>query len=484
MSNRKTGAVVAGLALLCGGVLWWAYEPVTPEATTTDVPTGAPERAVARTPAAAAEGGPAVVVAEPTPDADPDPEDPLAPPSHCATSVMRDDECSFVDPDEDTLREMARCAIVRGEGLTLPTPDDADSDFSAEWVERAGLTEAEHEVLRGVAYEFGSKARAAAADIAVAGGAERGWAESATLATIVDRLVADADPTEADEAYAAIANERAGLQEPPAETGSEVEQVLRLRAGLGDAFEAAVAQKLGDTRARELRLAADGWPGHRRLLSNRCTQDTTADEPFVPTTREQAKQCVVDRKGNGCRFHDPTDLELEEMARCGIIRFDAPEFLGARGREPTFGQGWRAKAGISDSDAEALLAVNDAFRDEFYADLTALALEAGMTQEWADQTPFIGMMVAINDSVGPTPEQTEEFYRTLARERAGQVAPPTDLSGLSLDERFLRRVLDVGQAYERALAEQLGPERAAELHALGDGWADHGQTRDYCASER
>lgn len=111
-----------------------------------------------------------------------------------------------------------------------------------------------------------------------------------------------------------------------------------------------------------------------------------------------------------------------------------------------------------------------AFGEAVYRDLTELALEAGKSKEWADESPFLGLAFAVAEASGDSPEDGEAMFRRLAAEQAGRVAPPTDLSGFSLDERFTRMTMAWGDEFERALAARLGPDRASTLQHANDGW--------------
>ena len=61
-----------------------------------------------------------------------------------------------------------------------------------------------------------------------------------------------------------IARERAGLAQPPADwsKAAPVERYFRRLAALGNDTEDALAQRIGVKRARELRMANNGWENH------------------------------------------------------------------------------------------------------------------------------------------------------------------------------------------------------------------------------
>ncbi len=397
----------------------------------------------------------------------------------------RDKECSFLEPDDETLQEMARCGIARYERPQMAQPQAGIDAFPAKWREAAGVTDAEHERLEAAAAGFAKRAREQWADLAASVGIDRQWAQTSAPVVVSTRIVAEFDEDQYASAIDALARERAGWEPSGDKLPEPLQAAVRMRLEAGDAYEAALADAVGEGRAAELRAAADGWPGAKGAEGNHCEVEPEAPRArdFVPSTAAEAKACVDDPKAKQCAFLDPTKAELEQMADCGVVRFDAPSFLGARFSEPTFDAagGFGGDVELTPAEAAALAEVGDAFRESLYRDLTVLALEAGKSQEWADQTPFVGMMMAISESSGVTPAETEALFRRLSEERAGRVAPPADPASGSIDERFLRRVIDLGDAFERALAERLGGDRAKALRGADDGWPGlRLQTQNYC----
>lgn len=407
-----------------------------------------------------------------------------APAKDCALS-HGDEDCPFLEPGGETLDEMARCGIARLESPSLPALGSGTEAFPAKWREAAGVTEAEHAVLKRTAESFAASYRAEWAELAERVGIDRSWAETSAPVVVSTRILAEFDEDDYASAVERVARERAGWDPKDKDVPDAVDAAVRLRLGVGDAYEAAIAEALGPDRAAELRASSDGWPGKHATTGNQCEVEPEPPRPrdFVPKTSEQAEACIDDPKAQHCAFLDPTELELDRMADCGIIRFDAPGFLGARFEDPTFDfdDEWADLVDLTPKEAAALAELGDAYREALYEDLTALALEAGKSQAWADQTPFIGMMIAISEGAGATKETTEAMFRRLAEERAGRIDPPGDLASRPLDERFMRRVVELGDAFERAVADRLGEERARTLRTADDGWPGlRLQTQNYC----
>lgn len=408
-----------------------------------------------------------------------------SPAKGCALKRGEDPACPFLDPDEDTMQELARCGIARFDTpLQLPS-DSGRRFFPEEWVEKAGVDAAEHQRLEQAAAAFMTEQRQRWTELAASVGIDREWSDASSPSVIFLRIAAELDEDQVATAIERVAHERAGWEPSHDELPAALDAAVRLRADTGEAFEAAIAEVVGEARAAELRAAGDGWPGGHGWMGNRCESEPPLPQParLVPSTATQAEGCIDDLEGRGCAFLDPNRLELDRMADCGIVRIELPSFVGDRFSDPTFDAAarWSDDVGLTPQEAAALAEVGDHVREALYHDLTQLALEAGKTQAWADETSFIGMMGAVMDASASTPAQTEELLRRLAAERAGRVAPPADLSGLSLEERFMRRILELGDELEQVLAERLGPDRADALRHAHDGWPGiRNQTQNYC----
>jgi hypothetical protein len=68
------------------------------------------------------------------------------------------------------------------------------------------------------------------------------------------------------------------------------------------------------------------------------------------------------------------------------------------------------------------------------------------------------------------PPENAELFQEIARERAGERAPPTDLSQASAYERAERLYLALGDEFQNRVAQTVGPERASALRAASGGW--------------
>ena len=191
----------------------------------------------------------------------------------CATQG-RFGDCPFLDPDEDTLREMARCASVK---VDFPGfLDNVESPRVDGYAKNLGITDpAEVAALQRAAdahyTDFNTRLR----EIFVELGGDPAMAEDASAATMKSFIADQLDNDLMGEVQRRVAEERAGMREPPADPSalSIEEQAFRLHAELGNDFESYLAKELGDARAHELRAVRDGWPGSTSVSSGDCVED-------------------------------------------------------------------------------------------------------------------------------------------------------------------------------------------------------------------
>lgn len=193
------------------------------------------------------------------------PEDPRV----CALANRDDDStCSFLEPSPETLQRMANCGAVRTDipGFldNLVVPNDVGRLAADLRVEDEG--EREHLLAAAQAHyeEFQRELRALYLEL----GGDPEIADDAPPEAI-EAMVRDlADEDALGRVVVQLAQERAGLAEPPGAGELPVEQrTVRLLAGVGDRFEHHLSRELGPERARELRRVNDGWPRSSRVVS-------------------------------------------------------------------------------------------------------------------------------------------------------------------------------------------------------------------------
>ena len=285
------------------------------------------------------------------------------------------EDCPFLEPDDETLQELARCGIVRYEvprfldDLTSPT------ELDPAWVELTGLTDAEAQGVVAASRAFRERLGEQATALAVEVGLERQWAETSAFWIVIGMIQHQAEADEHAASLQRIARERAGLEEPPGPDAelTPTDRANRLLASAGDAFEAAMAERLGAARAKELRAAGDGWPGRRTQLGNQCEElqeeRAPVDERWTPTSQTDARRCIDDWKGSGCRFLAPPDVLRQEMARCGVVRFDFPTFLMARDVDPAFSREFAEAVELTPAEEAQIAEVVEGFRAKLYEDV-------------------------------------------------------------------------------------------------------------------
>lgn len=190
----------------------------------------------------------------------------------CA-NASRNDDCPFLEPDQETLLEMAKCGTVKMDHPAflseLDTPETdgfADSLGVVDPQERAAIQKAAQRQHAQVSKTM--------RDLVLELGGDEAFVSSASMSTLDAFIHDQLDKETLGQVQRRISEERAGLREPPA-PGSELsleERFWRLRAELGNDFEAQLATSLGPERARELRSRHDGWPGNTSVISSDCRE--------------------------------------------------------------------------------------------------------------------------------------------------------------------------------------------------------------------
>ncbi len=166
---------------------------------------------------------------------------------------------NFLNPSPEELREMAKECRLRWDAPSLKarTP----SIPSPEKLKELNLTQDEAEVMAEVHQAFVAESleKLRAIYVAATGDTEnaRVLAPEALEQEVLDKSSEDS----IKRAYQRVSQERAGLAAPPADTTgmTPAERLIRFNTGLGDAYERALADKLGAAKAHELRSKNDGW---------------------------------------------------------------------------------------------------------------------------------------------------------------------------------------------------------------------------------
>ena len=190
----------------------------------------------------------------------------------CALA-SRNGDCPFLDPDQDTLLEMAKCGTVK---IDYPSfLYDFDAPQTDSFASDLGITDPQEKAaLQRAAEQHHANLGKTLRELYRELGGDEEFAASASPSTLEAYIKDQIDEEALGNVQRRIAEERAGLREAPA-PGTELsieERFWRMRADLGNEFESELAQGLGPERAHELRSAQDGWPGSTSVHSSRCTE--------------------------------------------------------------------------------------------------------------------------------------------------------------------------------------------------------------------
>lgn len=189
--------------------------------------------------------------------------------------------------------------------------------------------------------------------------------------------------------------------------------------------------------------------------------------PTPALTPAEIRDCAVNAAKHDCDFLEPGPMVIEDMAACGIVRYDFPAMFAQRDWTPEMAEEWLDLVGARGPERDAIAEVADAVREELYGELEALATEVGEGPWETDKTLF-DAVIELSQAVGD--DSVAEASRLVAQERAGRAEPPGDVEGRAAAERFVRAFTAVGDRLETALGERLGEARAHELHLAQDGW--------------
>ncbi|HJZ84471.1 MAG TPA: hypothetical protein VKN99_04830 [Polyangia bacterium] len=164
-------------------------------------------------------------------------------------------------------------------------------------------------------------------------------------------------------------------------------------------------------------------------------------------------------KGARMKFSNFSPNELKDMAKNCTVRFDLPDF----GLEPQQMDPKQAdKLGLAPDQRAAFNRVLAEQNADFMKQLRALYLElTGDTQ--GAQNLDARTLEAEIEAKSPRGEPGLARQQ-LAQEKAGLAAPPADPRALSVYMRYLRLITSAGDAFERALADAIGADRARQLH--------------------
>lgn len=191
----------------------------------------------------------------------------------CAEGNREAEGCSFVDADQETLVEMARCSIIKADVPNFLYDADESAAMPKEWLERAGLPPGEADGLTAMSEKFRDEYTDALVKLYADAGGDPELADgmpSRSLEGMIEPLL---DRSELQRARTQLSRERAGLVDPLDASGmTPADRYVRQVYDVGARFEAKVAETFGPERAHALRLTDNGWPGGSSVQSGTCEE--------------------------------------------------------------------------------------------------------------------------------------------------------------------------------------------------------------------
>ncbi len=175
--------------------------------------------------------------------------------------------CDWVEPSPELLDVLAECGLT---WTDHPSAVRGDVEPSDAFANAAGLTSTERATLREANEAYRQADEDAMREFFVELGGDASRAPQLSINAVRGWLDAKVPPEAVNRVSRAIARERAGLDEPPHSAHEARERYVRYLSGDGDRYEAFVATRLGEARARDLRLTWGHWPGSQIMLGAGC----------------------------------------------------------------------------------------------------------------------------------------------------------------------------------------------------------------------
>lgn len=191
----------------------------------------------------------------------------------------------------------------------------------------------------------------------------------------------------------------------------------------------------------------------------------------------EARLCA-NRVDGECSFLRPSQEELLEMARCATVKYDYPSGLLGSAPIMPFPPAAADAVGLGEGEQELIARATDEARAELRAQLAAILLEFGVSSQDMEDMSLQQMRAAA--VTRQSLDDVQAARRSIARERAGLERAPAPRTPT---EKFEHLTATMGDVYERTLAKFLGPDRAAELRAAGDGWSSRSVAGGQCDTE-
>jgi ferric-dicitrate binding protein FerR (iron transport regulator) len=188
---------------------------------------------------------------------------------------------------------------------------------------------------------------------------------------------------------------------------------------------------------------------------------------------EASNPLMRDKKDKS--FVEPTKEELLDWAKQCRLKWDSP---GESKKPWTIGPDGAQEYGLSETERAAFNQVSEDFHKRSYAQLLSFFREAtGDSKAGEGLSPW-----SLYSEIGESMEQVDiqRAFQRISRERAGLAAPPTDASGATLAERFVRFQVERGNTFEKELGAAIGPDLAHAMRLKNNGWGSKSSSSPDC----
>lgn len=196
-----------------------------------------------------------------------DPVDVLAPKRFGYNGPPMPEGFDYYAPTQEALLEMAECGVVAWDQPPV-WADDEQPD--PQYVRALGLSDQDAAAFVEIFDQFRSESTQTARQFWQELGGDPAAAASIEPSELLGLVYGRSDYDERERGRIQMAMERAGLAQRPEGEMSTTERLMRWDASLGEAFERALAERFGDSRAHELRESRGGWSGKRSTWADVC----------------------------------------------------------------------------------------------------------------------------------------------------------------------------------------------------------------------
>ncbi|HZS37062.1 MAG TPA: hypothetical protein VFF06_09550 [Polyangia bacterium] len=187
-----------------------------------------------------------------------------------ASDRMDGSKTPFYAPSKDELQQLAKDCKLKWDAPHVGVePQTLDKKLAAE----LGLSDQDRAAYDRVSADMNARVTAQLRALYVELTGDKTGADTLTPHALEAEIYAKSRQKDLRDVYYRMSRERAGLMPPPADVSSAqpIERMQRLMSGLGDTFEADLAQAIGPDHAHALRNQHGGWSS-RSVSSYGCPE--------------------------------------------------------------------------------------------------------------------------------------------------------------------------------------------------------------------